>query len=98
AGTGRDLREEIMPFIAVDDHSKAWMIGPADGARKLLFARRVYQPGFLVGLHTHDGDEAQLILRGEVRFHAGGEQRVCRAGDAVFAPPGMEHGFLTVSE
>jgi quercetin dioxygenase-like cupin family protein len=87
-----------MSFTTADDTAKRWMIGPEDGASRFLFLRRTYPPGRLVGLHRHDGEEAQYVVRGTVRIWVDGVCRTCQAGDAAFAPEGIVHGFLVIEE
>lgn len=77
---------------------RAMLVGPADGATKFLLQRSEQPAGSLVGLHVHDGEESNLVLRGEIRFTVAGEHRVCGPGEAVFAAPGVEHGFLVLTD
>ena len=43
--------------------------------------------------HQHDWDESFYVIRGEVRFIAGGEAASCSAGTLVHVPAGTVHAF-----
>ena len=87
-----------MAFIDPASSGDGVLIGPAQGAHTLFRSRESYPAGFFVGLHTHEGDESFQVVRGEVRFTVGGERKICRAGEIVFAPPGVEHGLLALTD
>ena len=54
--------------------------------------------GFGPPLHIHhDEDETFYILEGEFRFKQGETTRHARAGDTVYLPKGLPHGFRVVS-
>lgn len=78
--------------------TRRWLVGPEHGAEHFLIHRQSYPTGVRVGLHVHDGEEAHLVERGEVRFAVDGERRVFHAGEIAFAPIGSEHGFVTLTE
>jgi quercetin dioxygenase-like cupin family protein len=78
--------------------TRRWLVGPETGAEHFLIDRRDYPSGVRVGLHRHDGEEAHLVERGEVRFAVDGERRVFHSGEVAFAPIGSEHGFVTLTE
>jgi mannose-6-phosphate isomerase-like protein (cupin superfamily) len=43
--------------------------------------------------HVHEGsDKIYVVLEGEGRFRVGAEERCIGAGNAVYVPPGAEHG------
>ena len=43
--------------------------------------------------HTHDWDEAYFVLEGTVQFNLAGERLTASAGDFVYTPCGLAHGF-----
>ena len=47
--------------------------------------------------HTHQWDEAYFITEGEVLFTVGEEQFTANAGDFVYTPGGVAHGFRGAS-
>jgi quercetin dioxygenase-like cupin family protein len=64
----------------------------------LLFTSRT-APGAGVPPHRHDQeDETFFVLRGAYGFFRDGEQVVVGAGQSVFVPRGMAHGFQNVGE
>lgn len=64
----------------------------------LLFTSRT-APGAGVPPHRHDQeDETFFVLRGTYAFLRDGQQLVVGAGESVFAPRGMAHGFQNVGE
>lgn len=48
--------------------------------------------------HQHDWDEAYYVLAGEVVFTLGSETLAVSAGDFVYSPRNVVHGFKGVSE
>ena len=55
------------------------------------------EPGVSEGSHVHEGDESleeiYYFLEGRGVLWIDGEDVPVRAGDAVLAPPGSDHGF-----
>ena len=47
--------------------------------------------------HKHTWDEAYFVTAGEVQFTLGDEVFTARAGDFVYTPGGVVHGFSGVS-
>jgi quercetin dioxygenase-like cupin family protein len=47
--------------------------------------------------HRHDWDEAYFVIAGEVRFSVADRSFVARAGDFVYTPGGVRHGFQGAS-
>lgn len=42
--------------------------------------------------HSHPNEQVIVVLKGRMRFHLGGEERVVGPGEVVLIPPGIEHG------
>ena len=60
----------------------------------LALAEVVTQPGGEPPLHIHSReDETYVVLEGEVTFQRGEERIDATAGDVVFLPRGVAHGF-----
>jgi quercetin dioxygenase-like cupin family protein len=78
--------------------ARRWLVGPADGANRLLVSRSEWPAGFFVGLHRHDGEEAFYVLQGSVRFTVDDKQIHCDAGDTATVPVGAEHGFVVLAD
>jgi len=43
--------------------------------------------------HTHAWDEAYFVIEGQVQFSVAGERFTATAGDFVYTPGGVAHGF-----
>src|SRR3954471_9986460 len=43
--------------------------------------------------HDHPWDEAYYVLEGQLRFMIDGREQVYGAGDFLYAPAGLLHGF-----
>lgn len=55
--------------------------------------------GLTVPPHTHDGeDEMFYVLEGELRGFCGTERFTATAGDFIFLPRDVEHGFEIVGD
>jgi quercetin dioxygenase-like cupin family protein len=68
----------------------------AIGGDQVLMCRVVYEPGFGVGLHSHEHTEqVMLILEGDLTMTIAGETRKLAAGDTVVVNRGVEHELVT---
>ena len=57
------------------------------------------EPGQAQKAHAHAGsDKVYAVLEGSVHVQVGSEERELRAGDAVLAPAGSEHGIANRSQ
>ena len=76
-----------------------WLATAAEtgGALTLLEDRMVR--GKMTPLHVHpDMDETVYVLDGELLVHVDGEESRVGSGGLFFAPRGMPHAFMVVSE
>jgi quercetin dioxygenase-like cupin family protein len=48
--------------------------------------------------HKHAWDEAYFVTAGEAEFSVGAESFIARAGDFVYTPGGVVHGFRGASQ
>jgi len=48
-------------------------------------------------LHAHEGDEAALVLAGQVRFTVAGEGYDLGEGDSIYYLAGQDHGYANAS-
>ena len=99
----RVLRDLSMPVI---DHSTQRMPAPTDkvgsrgmiteehGAESLSVREIVVEPGYRGRLHTHDTDEAVMVVEGSIQFIVGDEVRTVRSGYSMLAPPGVAHKLV----
>ena len=93
--------------LGPDEGEKRWFYGGAHltfkamspdtgGAFSLWEASMVR--GKVTPLHTHPADETMYVLDGEILLHLAGQEHTVGAGGLVFAPRGMPHAFMVLSE
>ena len=92
-----------MPVI---DHSTQPMPDPTDkqavralvsaehGTKALSISELIVQPGSVGQLHTHDADEAVMVMEGSIQFVVGDEVQTVRSGYSMVAPPGTPHKLV----
>lgn len=85
------------PSVEVDRARGASMrilIGPDDGADRLITRCFTLQPGGRIPCHRHaDVEHQQLVLEGEMVVSLDGEERVAGALDCVLIPAGTAHWY-----
>ena len=96
------------PIIrGADEGEQRWFYGGAlltwkatstetNGAFSLWEASMVR--GKVTPLHTHPADETMYLLEGEILMHMDGQEHRVGAGGLVFAPRGVPHAFMVLSE
>ncbi len=47
--------------------------------------------------HTHEGDEAVLVLSGKIKFMVSGQLYELEEGDSIYYITGQEHGYMNAS-
>ena len=63
------------------------------------FARITLEPGETNNMHTHrDAEQVYFVLRGWGTVQVGDERRTVKAGDAIFLPVGVPHGFFNTGD
>jgi quercetin dioxygenase-like cupin family protein len=64
-----------------------------DAARVVQMQMQLHLPNRTGnGFHTHNGDQWEVVLEGEITFTVKGEQpRVLKAGESVYIPRGTVH-------
>ena len=63
------------------------------------FSRLTLKPDSTKRLHTHpDIEQVYLVTRGGGVVQVGNERREVKAGDAVFLPANVPHGFFNTTE
>ena len=68
----------------------------AAGGEQVLMCRVNYEPGFGVGMHSHDHTEQVMVVtQGELELTVDGETRTLRAGDWAVINRGVEHAVRT---
>ncbi|THD69801.1 cupin domain-containing protein [Robertkochia marina] len=57
------------------------------------------EPGMQLPMHVHENeDEFFKVIKGEVEFTADGKSQVLKAGDSIFLPRGIPHGWTVVGD
>lgn len=54
-------------------------------------------PGGALSVHSHDSDEAALVLKGSVRFSVEGIEHLLEEGDSIYYVARQEHGYANAS-
>ena len=76
-----------------------WPLTSAETDGTLAVGHAVVRPGGEPPLHVHAReDETFYVLDGEITFQRGGERIEAAAGDVVFMPRGVQHGFAVITE
>ena len=88
-----DHSTQTMP-AAADKLSSRDMITEKHGAESLSVVELVVEPGYSGRLHTHDSDEAFMVVEGSIQFVVGDEVQTVRSGYSMLAPPGVAHKLV----
>ena len=78
----------------VDKRSTRALISEQHGAHSLAVSELIVHPGSVGRLHTHDSDEAIMVVEGSIQFVVGDEVRTVRSGYSMLAPPGTPHKLV----
>jgi quercetin dioxygenase-like cupin family protein len=70
------------------------LVGPSEGADRLLTRCFTLAPGGRIPAHRHpDIEHQQVVLEGEMVVELDGRQLVVRKGDCLLIPAGMAHWY-----
>ena len=65
--------------------------------REVVVVRGEFEPGAMVGRHSHPGEESTYILEGTVQLEIDGKPPVIsKAGDVIFIPAGTIHSAKNI--
>ena len=65
--------------------------------KEIVIGTATLPPGTAIGYHTHPGDEAGYVLKGNLILKTQGQpDRALKAGDSFFNPRGAVHSLSTV--
>jgi quercetin dioxygenase-like cupin family protein len=82
------------PVSGTEGATKEVLVGAEDGAHRFALRRFTLAAGGRIPAHRHSTMEhEQLMLSGEMVVEIEGEARTVRAGDALFLPAGLSHGY-----
>jgi quercetin dioxygenase-like cupin family protein len=63
------------------------------------FARLTINPGKSNNMHTHESiEQVYMVLKGGGTVQVGEERKEVRAGDVVFLPTDVPHGFFNTTD
>jgi HTH-type transcriptional repressor of puuD len=68
------------------------------GATDCLILRGVFTPGSGNPLHSHDGEELVIVLRGAGKYVIADQVVEVREGDVLRVPAGTNHSFIATRE
>jgi quercetin dioxygenase-like cupin family protein len=89
-GSGETLRilgTDVRFLCTGDNTGRAWSLMEA------MLPKNAGPPP-----HDHPWDEAYYVVEGSVRFVIDGAEKLVSAGDFIYAPGGVVHGFQGASE
>ncbi|MGH1487005.1 MAG: cupin domain-containing protein [Cellvibrionaceae bacterium] len=93
------LRAKDLVVINPAPEEYIWIMeGKRHGFQNLTIALTDTQPGNGAPLHTHEDEEAHVLLRGKMRYFLGDEEFVVKAPYVVHIPPMVPHAFMNVSK
>ncbi len=71
-----------------------WHVLGAENGGAFSFGEALLRPGDEPPLHIHAReDETWYILEGSMLFQLGLQRTLCKAGEAILLPRGLQHGF-----
>ncbi len=63
--------------------------------KEIVIGTAEFPKGGVIGFHTHDGDEAGVVLKGELIWKVQGQpDKTLKAGDHFFNPRGSVHSLI----
>jgi len=82
-------------FWQEDDSGKIFNAKKPKGMQSFEhFARITLKPGDTNYLHAHDNaEQVYFVMQGEGKVQVGEEMEQVKAGDVIFLPKGIQHGF-----
>lgn len=76
------------------------LVGAQNRSRKLQMAHEHYVLGADTGeqMLVHEGEEAGIVIRGELEVTVGNQKTVLKAGDAYYFPSSIPHRFRNIGD
>jgi quercetin dioxygenase-like cupin family protein len=90
---GEDAKAPAAPEVKrniLDRHDQSGVDG-----KEIVVGTAEFPKGGVIGYHTHDGDEAGYVLKGELVWRVKGQpDKTLKAGDHFFNPRGSAHSLI----
>jgi quercetin dioxygenase-like cupin family protein len=64
---------------------------------KIMMSFVTLDIGAVVPEHKHPHEQMGYVIKGELAFDIGGEQKICRPGDTYIAPGNVSHSVKVLS-
>jgi len=86
-----DIGDDVITMLLVGKHTKG---------RQLALMREIYPPGSDTGtdLMEHDGEEAGIVLRGEIEIIIDKQAKILKAGDSYYFETCKAHRFRNIGK
>jgi quercetin dioxygenase-like cupin family protein len=85
----QDMKPEVKRTV-LEKHDQSGVDG-----KEIITGTAEFPKGGVIGFHTHDGDEAGYIVKGEVIWRVKGQpDKTLKAGDHFFNPRGSAHSVV----
>ena len=97
-----DLHGESCKYQVIwqdDDHGRLFNTERPEGMKSFTnFARLTINPGKSNNMHTHEGiEQVYMVIKGGGTVQVGEESKEVRAGDVIFLPSDVPHGFFNTT-
>ncbi len=91
--------EDTLYQIFFEDYSEFDAVRPESMKSFMGFSRVLIKPGTTNQMHVHDDQEqVYFVQQGEGVIQIGEEKADVKAGDSIFLPVGVPHGFVNNSK
>ena len=91
-------RKDELIEIRQDDKLSFRMLGANHPSRQMLFLHETYAPGADAGVVAHTGQEAGVVVTGEIELTVAGRTRVLHSGDGYYFDSQLPHRFRNDSK
>ena len=91
--------EDVLYQIFFEDYPEFDSIRPESMRSFVSFSRVLIKPGTTNQMHVHDDQEqVYFVLQGGGIIQVGEEKAEVKAGDSIFLPLSVPHGFVNNTE
>jgi len=91
--------EDTLYQIFFEDYPEFGAVRPDSMKAFTSFSRVLIKPGTTNQMHVHDDQEqVYFVIQGEGVIQIGEEKADVKAGDSIFLPSKVPHGFVNNSE